>query len=238
MLTQRGDERRGRSAPIACGCTRARSTRRTPCPTTRRGGSSPSKPRPTWRRVADDVRADVNLCVRASPAAMPRMVVVAAQHRSTNGAASPLGSPCFLNSPRVVLRVLLAAPSWRSRRRSSPRVHLGELLLGERTLELLLQFVERRRARRAADATRHDEPQRSVERWQLGLGEVPRDLLGNAQSRHADRFAFRRFFDVVVDLDVAVAHRHHRRQRGVALAHGRRHDRVGVDRHRACGGIR
>ena len=58
---------------------------------------------------------------------------------------------------------------------------------------------------------------------------VARDLLRQLRSRATPNGPVGRLLDVVVNLDVAAAHRHGRRQRRVSLAHLARHDLVGVD---------
>jgi len=55
MLTRAAREA-WRSGPTACGCTRAPSTRRARCRTTRGAGSSRTRPRATWHRSMIDVR--------------------------------------------------------------------------------------------------------------------------------------------------------------------------------------
>src|SRR5690348_3400927 len=59
-------------------------------------------------------------------------------------------------------------------------VHRLELLLRERTLELLLECVQRRRACGTSGAARNDEPQRTIERRQLRLRQRARQLLGKS----------------------------------------------------------
>jgi hypothetical protein len=51
---------------------------------------------------------------------------------------------------------------------------IGDLLVGERTVELLLQLAERLRPRRTARPARDDESQRTIEHRELFFGERSR----------------------------------------------------------------
>src|SRR4051812_694811 len=63
-------------------------------------------------------------------------------------------------------------------------IQLGELLIGERTIELRPQRIECIRAGGAASAAHDNEPQRSIERGQLLFAQRPSELFGERQPRH------------------------------------------------------
>src|SRR5690349_11774663 len=78
-------------------------------------------------------------------------------------------------------------------------LEIGDLLLGERTIEFPLQRLERVRPCRTTRATRHDEAQRPIELRQFFRRETARQLLRQSQPCDADVAAWR-LFHVVMDL--------------------------------------
>src|SRR4051812_44180730 len=96
-----------------------------------------------------------------------------------------LGAPLLKIALRLPLPFVLLALAPFLATRLPRTVQAFQLRVGERTLELLLQCGERRRACRAPSTTRDDEAQRTVELRQFFFGEIARDLLREAEASDA-----------------------------------------------------
>jgi hypothetical protein len=102
-------------------------------------------------------------------------------------------------------------------------IHRLELFIRKWPLELFLQRVQCRRSRRAPRPTCDEETKRPVELRKLDLGQRPSELLRQSQPRDAD-VPLRLFFDIVLNLDVAIAHGDVIRQSAVRSADVGRHE--------------
>jgi hypothetical protein len=103
-----------------------------------------------------------------------------------------------------------------------------DLIAGERSLQLVLQFLERDSPRRPPSTARHHKAQRPVKHRQFLRRHVSRELLRQPKSGDANR-SLLGVLDIVLDLDRLAPHFYQGRQIGIALTNFSRHDRVGVD---------